>query len=445
MGLGFSSGKVADIWAELDLKDRGYHQKIAKAKTAGGGLASSLKAAMGGIGLAIVARGAIKAFDSILKASAENEEAMNLFNKTFGKSAAEVQAWSNVLVNRFGASKTEMIKLLGLFQDFFVPLGASRKEAANLSKQLVSLAGDLGSLRSIPLEQAATQLRSFLVGQLRAGQALGIAINQNILLAKIREQTGKTQMKQATEFEKVVAKIALAEQFSADALGDFAHTQNSLTNAARETKSAFSDVQNTLGDMVRIFVPVDEFINTLADGVGTLNTKLEKLNKVLPNTKATLGKIASLVFPPLAMLQQGTLIPGLAQKSDPISGGSDSETRRIGRERARMFNDVIQDRLNQAAPLMAERQAFLESIKGIQQELFMNQVVSAQDAKTKGAGPDLQFSDPREFLRVAQEAALQGKDPVVSEQKKSNVLLGKIQREEREQTRLLEAAGPLGP
>lgn len=68
-----------------------------------------------------------------------------------------------------------------------------------------------------------------------------------------------------------------------------------------------------------------------------------------------------------------------------------------------------------------------------------------QAQKQAPARPSVDFSDPREFLRIAQEAATGTKDPAVREQRKTNAILEKTLTEEKEQTELLTSASPLGP
>ena len=280
-------------------------------------------------GSAAVAAGSKALKDSVVNAVDLGEE----INKTAvvfrGPGAKALLDWSKGSAKAMGVSRQQALAAAGTFGNMLVPMGFARTRAAQMSKNMVGLAGDMASFNNATPEDTLEALRSGLAGETEPLRKYGVFLNDARLkaqamsmgLVKASKDTQKikasqlaadlaqrkynaavdkygahsTQAKQAmlanqraqialgkatkgtipqlTASQKAQATYALVLKDTKDAQGDFQRTSNSLANRQRVLKAQYADITAQLGQKL---LPVLQWLaNNLpvvAAAVGVLTT-----------------------------------------------------------------------------------------------------------------------------------------------------------------------------
>ena len=108
----------------------------------------------------IVAAGAAS-----VKMASDMDEAINKVDVAFGDASRTVHNFSNTTLTTYGIAKSTALDMAALYGDMATSMGFSRQEAAEMSTQLVALAGDLASFKNASLDQASTALKSIFTGE----------------------------------------------------------------------------------------------------------------------------------------------------------------------------------------------------------------------------------------------------------------------------------------
>ena len=231
------------------------------------------------------------------------EESNNKLRVTFRGIEDDATKARDALVSAYGLSRNEATDLLGATGDLLTGFGFQRKEALKLSESVQQLAVDLASFQNLEggAERASQALTKALLGETESAKALGIVIRQNT--PEFIEQV-KTLM----ETEGVTQQVAKAQVIyqqavtqSANAIGDFERTSESLANRQRRLQAVQDDIAANLG---RAFLPAlksitGEFLNS-AEGIrdftkeGEGLTKIQKTISFISATIFALGKIISI-------------------------------------------------------------------------------------------------------------------------------------------------------
>ncbi|GAG50608.1 unnamed protein product, partial [marine sediment metagenome] len=178
-------------------------------------------------------------------------------------------------------------KLMSDTGDLLTGFGFTRKEALDLSSQVQTLAVDLASFTNIEggAERASQALTRGLLGERESMKLLGIAINQNTdewkaMLADVEATTGATGMQ-----AKALATLRLAQEQSANALGDFGRTSSSVANATRTLRASIDDLMEEMGALL---LPAVRLV------LGAVSQLVDWFKSLSPEIKMTIMVVAGL-------------------------------------------------------------------------------------------------------------------------------------------------------
>ena len=135
-------------------------------------------ATLAGIGAVILAP-----FIAGTKAASDYEENINKLDVAFGSYAGKVRAFTDSAGDNFGIDKVRASDMASLFGDMSTGMGIAQKDAADMSMQLVGLAGDLASFKNISHEMAQTALKGIFTGETESLKNLGIVMTETNLQA----------------------------------------------------------------------------------------------------------------------------------------------------------------------------------------------------------------------------------------------------------------------
>ena len=235
--------------------DRGVKQaqtQLNKLKGVGDVASAGMKGLGKGMGVALkgataLGAGVAVAGAKLLELGSDAEESANAFQVTFKDAEKSLGSFVDDFANKAGFTTAELQQLLSFTGGVTNAMGATAEESAELSKTVAELAGDIGSLKNIPAEQAVRAMTSALTGERESLKSLGIVIKQTDVDQKALEMTNKSSVKELTNLEKAQATVALITEASSDAIGDLDNTQDSFANTTRRLKAELRETGLEMG------------------------------------------------------------------------------------------------------------------------------------------------------------------------------------------------------
>lgn len=210
--------------------------------------------------LALVAAG-----KKMLDVASAAEELDNVIVQSFGHMTGEINEWAKVTGRAMGRSVHQMREYAGVAQAMLRPMVGSVEVAAEMSKNIAKLAGDIGSFFDVADEEAFAALRSGLVGQTMPLRRFGVVLTEAQLEAFALAEGIEKTTAQMTEAEKVMLRYRFILAQTAIMHGDAERTLDSYSNTK---KAVIGDIKNMaqsygsllLPAMTRVFENVRELI-----------------------------------------------------------------------------------------------------------------------------------------------------------------------------------------
>lgn len=246
--------RVLHVRVVGDTKDleRAYGRAAKQTDTLGSKFSGMAK--MAALGAGAAGLGAlVVGMKSSIKAASDLSEQVNKTNVVFGKSGKEVVKWSSGLTRNFGISSRAALEASGTFGNMLVPMGFARDKAAQMSKKMVELAGDMSSFNNADPSAVLEALRSGLAGETEPLRKFGVFLSDARLKQEALTQ-GLYSGKGALDANaKAAATMALILKDTKDAQGDFERTNTSLANSQRVVSAQWENVSAKIG---QVFIPM---------------------------------------------------------------------------------------------------------------------------------------------------------------------------------------------
>jgi len=188
-----------------------------------------------------------KAISKVISLASDFEETTGKFNVVFRGVTEQANIMATELQMSFGLSLLEAKKLLSGVQDFLVPMGFARDSAANLSGEMVRLAADFASFNNLNTADVVNDFQGALTGISVPMKKYGVDISE-IGLKQFALSKGISQsVKDMSRQEKAALVMQKIMADGADAVGDFARTQDSFANKTRILSAMMSDLGRKIG------------------------------------------------------------------------------------------------------------------------------------------------------------------------------------------------------
>lgn len=266
-------GDMSGLRKDLDRIEKHTKQTTKRME----GSFAMLGAAVRGGVVAAVALAATRIGSHLGNVTASVEEMQAKSSVVFGRFVSGVREELDEFGESVGRSQFELEGMAASIQDTFVPLGFARGEAADLSVELTKLAVDVASFNNAADPEVMRAFQSAIVGNHETVRQFGIIITQANLQQELFNIGINKNIKDATEQEKVQARLSIITKGVSDAHGDAARTANSYANRNRKLLSAFNDLQVQLGTAL---LPVLTTVQDLLIGItNAANRFMEVINK----------------------------------------------------------------------------------------------------------------------------------------------------------------------
>ncbi len=304
----------------------------------------SLGKTLAGVGqkMSLMVTGPILAMGAgFIKLASDAEETQSKFDNVFGHVAEAANQWAEQFAASVGRSRNDIKAWMAALQDTFVPLGFTREQAAEFSKQLAQLTVDLSSFNNVAEADALRDLQSALVGNHETMRKYGVIITQAALEQAAYDMGIQKAVTDMTEQEKVLVRLHMIMQGTTDAQGDATRTAGSFANQMRALTADIKDLGAELGQMLlpiaqavigafrtglQIFGALPEPIQRLAlvagallAAIGPIVLVVGKAITAFTSLSSTLGTLGPAVGPLISVLQ-GSLIPMLATTGPLVLG-----------------------------------------------------------------------------------------------------------------------------
>ncbi|MGH7202526.1 MAG: phage tail tape measure protein, partial [Planctomycetaceae bacterium] len=257
------------------------------------------------IGMKMVAAGALVAgpLSLAVKAASDMEETMNKFNVVFGDNAAAMKEWGDEFAGQIGRSKKQIAGFLAGTQDLLVPIGFDAASAAEMSKQLAGLAVDLASFNNMADADVLRDLHAALTGSGEVMKKYGVIVSETAVKQELLNQG--MDAKNATEQQKVLARMAIILRGTTAAQGDAVRSAGSFANQMKALRAKVDDAAVEIGSA--LLPVVTPLVTKIAEGVKVVGDWIKQNSGLV----AGIAKIAAVIAAAgLAFIVIGTAISG---------------------------------------------------------------------------------------------------------------------------------------
>lgn len=228
------------------------------------------------------------------KMASDMEEAINKVDVSFGDAAETVHAFSNETLTTYGIAKSTALDMAGYFGDMATSMGFSQEQAAEMSKQLVGLAGDLASFKNILLSEAQTALAAIFTGETESLKQLGIVMTETNLDAYAMAKGLETSTQSMDQAQKTALRMQYVLDNTKNAQGDFARTSDSSANQLRILTESLKELAAIAGqELIPIITPIIQKLNSIIQSIGQLDEGTKEIITKVAVFAASFGPLLS--------------------------------------------------------------------------------------------------------------------------------------------------------
>jgi len=200
-----------------------------------------------------------------VKAASDLDEAMSATNEVFGTQTQAMSDWADEAAVAFGMSKREALDSSTGLGAMFDAMDLGEPLAADMSRTMIELAGDLGSFRNEDPSDVLIALRSGLVGEAEPLRKFGVLLSAATVEQRAMEMGLADANGEVDEAAKVQARYALILENTTSAQGDYERTADGLANTQRTVRAQFEDTAASLGEQL---LPIaNDLMETVQDVV----------------------------------------------------------------------------------------------------------------------------------------------------------------------------------
>lgn len=238
------------------------------------------------LGLIAIARKAFDVIKSGIDYASDLAEAQNVVDVSFGASSAAINSWAKTALNAYGINELSAKRYAGTMGAMLKSSGLAGDAVADMSQDMVGLAGDMASFYNLDLETAFAKIRSGISGETEPLKQLGINMSVANLEAYALSQGITESYNSMTQAEQVMLRYNYLLSATKDAQGDFSRTSGSWANQTKLLSESWTQFTGIL---------TAELLPALTSIVTGFNSILSFLTKNADTVSAVLVGLATTV------------------------------------------------------------------------------------------------------------------------------------------------------
>lgn len=230
---------------------------------------------------------------------ASSEAASNLAEQTsktqvvFENAAGSVQAFAN---DALGLARDQALETTSAFGALLRPLGLTGDEAARVSIQMAELGVDLSSFSNTPVTDALDAIRSGLVGESEPLRRYGVLLSEARVQQEALRQSGKRSVKELSNQDKILARVALITRDAAQASGDYERTIGGLANQQRELQKNIRNLEIAIGGALNPAIQDSvEALNVWLQDAENQERVTRAVTQAVKDARAVFGAFANVI------------------------------------------------------------------------------------------------------------------------------------------------------
>jgi phage-related protein len=283
------STSVGRVQLDLGFNKRGFQNEVNKMGQENKSMFSKMGMAFSMAIGNIVAQAAMKAVSAIgrftkesVKLGSNLTEVQNVVDTAFPNMSAQVEKFATGAIGTVGISETMAKQYTGIFGIMSKSMGATEKQAWDLSTEVTNMVGDVASFYNLDHEQAYTKLKAIWSGETEGLKDLGVVMTEQNL-QQFAQQKG---YKQSYKDMDQLARVTLRQAFVMDALkaanGDFIKTQDTWANKTRVLSLRMDAFKATIGQgLINALTPLLHYFDILLQKMGAFAASFAKLTESL--------------------------------------------------------------------------------------------------------------------------------------------------------------------
>lgn len=340
--------ELFSIFGRILLKDDGVESKLSsitqQAQETEGSFSGSFekmangalrlgKVLLGGLGI----KALIKKGYELAESASDLNEAQNVVENTFKKSAKSIEAWTSTTAKSAGISKTASTQWSGFMGAMLKSSGVTEQKAGDMSKKLVQLTGDMSSFYNIGISDMWGKIRSGISAETMPLKQLGINMSEANLSAYALSQGITKSYSSMSQAEKTTLRYNYLLSVTKDAQGDFGRTlSTSFANQMRVAELNMKTLGQTIGNvLLPPFMKLVTLFNENAPKVQTFLDNLTKNTSKIAPMAATFAGVAASLIPILTGMNKvkstfGTFTGDISKFTSKIGNVGNSISKYMG-------------------------------------------------------------------------------------------------------------------
>jgi hypothetical protein len=248
---------LGDMVVRITGDTRGFDRAIGdvrqKSSKLGGMMSNALSYAGGTLlagGVSFLGTKMLDVGRSAVMMASDLTEVQNVVDVTFGKSAGQINNWSQTVTKGFGLSELQAKKMSGSMGAMLKSSGIAETDMVKMSTRLTELAGDFASFYNLDHDAAWIKIRSGISGETEPLKELGINMSVANMEAYALSQGITKSWQSMTQAEQTLLRYNYLMTVSKDAQGDFARTSGGFANQLRLLETQFGALTASIGVML---------------------------------------------------------------------------------------------------------------------------------------------------------------------------------------------------
>lgn len=326
---------------------RATDKSVSRTQQAMGGLRSTV----GKLGVAFGAMQAGRfAADAIQLASAA-DEVDSKFEAVFGsneKLIDSLREWGDVA----GVTESDAKDLAATFGNLAIAQGVGADEAADLSVEVATLAGDMASFNDSDPAQVFEDINKAMLTTEREGmKKYGIAVSEAEVKTRAMELAVADGRDEVTQADRAMASYEIITRQAGAAVGDLERTQDSAANQQRQLTASIEEAKTEIGrglmpayeafletsaKLVPVLGDVVSVVVDAGNATSEFGTELRRSEAPLDQFAGGITKIATSFLPGVLEEFKRQLIKlpweDVARDTDDAADAIEQVTNNIGRQ-----------------------------------------------------------------------------------------------------------------